>query len=176
MQWYVYLITISATVVLGCVVLELLGRPIRALLALRRKVFEQMLVLGNLSLPKPREAAVSSRDIHEYDEAMRNVREAQRVFNELGSELLAFSENEAAACKAVAVLGLNLVAAGSGLVRLSVAYSRRDTDRVGLCNQIEKALRLTDAAPGASRQCPRLRHEIKYQTKSIYLRDISLST
>ena len=176
MQWYVYLTTISATAVLAWVVLELLGRPILALLDLRRKVFEQMLVLRNISLPKPRETAVSSRDIHEYDQATRNVREAQRIFSELGSELLAFSENETAASKAVAVLGLNLVAAGSGLVRLSVAYSRRDTDRAGLCNQIEKALRLTDAAPGASRQCRRLRHEIKYQTKSIYLHDMSLST
>jgi hypothetical protein len=176
MQWYVHLITISATAVLAWVVLELLGRPIRALFDLRRKVFEQMLALGNISLPKPRETAVSSRDIHEYDQAMRNVREAQRVFSELGSELLAFSENEAAACKAVAVLGLNLIAAGSGLVRLSVAYSRRDPDRAGLCNQIEKALRLTDAAPRASRQYPRHQHRIEYQIKSNYPRGISLST
>ena len=63
MLWYVDLMTISATAVLGWVALELLGRPIRALLDLRRSVLEQMLVVGNISLPNPRETAVSSREI-----------------------------------------------------------------------------------------------------------------
>ena len=149
-----YLITISATAVLGWFAFELLGRRIRAFLELRRKILEQMRVLGNISLPKPREMAVSSREIHEYDQAVRNVREAQRIFRNLGFRLLAFSENEPATRNAVGLLGLNLVAAGSGLIKLSEAYSRPDTDRAGLRNQIEKALRVTDAAPAAS--SPRL--------------------
>jgi hypothetical protein len=66
--------------------------------------------------------------------------------------------------------------AGLPRVKLSEAYSRPHTDRAGLCNQIEKALRLTDAVPAAFRQRPRRDNEIKYQTKFIYLRDISLST
>jgi hypothetical protein len=146
MQWYVYLTTISATVVLGWLAFELLGRPIRAFFDLRRKVLEQMLVLGNIALPKPRETAVSSREIHEYNQAVRNAREAQRIFRDLGSQLLAFGENEPAARDALAAIGLNLVAAGGGLIGLSVAYSRTDTNRAGLRNQIEKALRLTNAA------------------------------
>jgi hypothetical protein len=154
MQWYVYLTTVLAAAVLGWFLLELLGRPIQTLLGLRRKTFEQMLIFENIALPKPRETAVSSRDIHEYDQAMRNVREAQRIFSALGSQLLAFSENEPAACKTVAVLGMDLAAAGSGLVRLSMAYSRRDADRAGLCNQIEQSLRLTDAAPRRSPSRP----------------------
>jgi hypothetical protein len=176
MQWYVFLITISATAVLGWVALELLGRPIRAFFELRRKVLEQLHVLGNISLPKPRETAVSSREIHEYDQAVRNVRDARRIFRDLGSQLLAFGENEPATRNAVGLLGLNLVAAGSGLIKLSEAYSRPDTDRASLRNQIEKALRVTDAAPAASRQRPRRDNEIEYQTKFIYLRDISSST
>jgi hypothetical protein len=176
MESYVYLTTILATVFLCWVLLELLGRPIRALFELRRKVREQLLVRGNIPLPKPRETAVSSREIHEYDQAMRNAREAQRVFSELGSRLLSFSENEPGACKAVAAFGLNPLVAGSGLVRLSAAYSRRDTDRRVLCNQIEKALRLTDAAPIARRQLSNRRREIQYQTRSAYGRDMSLSS
>jgi hypothetical protein len=67
---------------------------------------------------------------------------------------------------------VNLVAAGSGLIKLSEAYSRPDTDRAGLRNQIKKALRATDVAPAAFRQ----RHNaIEYQTKFLYLRDIGLS-
>lgn len=176
MESYVYLTTILATVFLSWVLLELLGRPIRALFELRRKVLEQLLVRGNIPLPKPRETAVSSREIHEYDQAMRNAREAQRVFSELGSRLLSFSENEPGACKAVAAFGLNPLVAGSGLVRLSAAYSRPDTDRRVLCNQIEKALRLTDAAPIARRQLSDRRREIQYQTRSAYGRDMSLSS
>jgi hypothetical protein len=176
MQWYVYLITISATAVLGWFAFELLGRPIRAFFELRRKIVKQMLVLGNISLPKPRETAVSSREIREYNQAARNVREAQRIIRNLGFRLLAFGENEPATRNALGLLGLNLVTAGSGLIKLSEAYSRPDIDRAGLRSQIEKALRVTEATPATSSQRPRGDNAIEYQTKLIYFRDISLST
>ena len=148
MQWYVYLLMISAAAVLAWAALETLGRPIRALLDLRRSVLEQMLVFENLSMPNPRETAVSSRQIHEYDQAVRNVKQAQYIFQELGSQLLAFGENEPVAAVAVASMGLHPVAAGNALVRLSAGYSRRDSDRAGLRSQVESALRLTWALPG----------------------------
>jgi hypothetical protein len=177
MQWYVFLISITATAVLGWVGLEMLGRPIRAFFDLRRKVLGQMLVLGNISLPKPRETAVSSREISEYNRAVRNVRAAQRIFRDLGSQLLAFGETEPAARNVVTAMGFNLVAAGSGLIRLSAAYSRPGADPAGLHKLIEKALRVTNAAAAAaSSQHPRRDNAIEYQTKFIYLRDISLST
>lgn len=152
MQWYVYLVTIAAAAVLGWLAFELLGRPIQALLELRRKVLVRMLVLGDISLPKPREQAVSTREIKEYDQAVRNVREAQRIFRDLGSQLLAFGENESAACNVLTAIGLNPVAAGHRLIELSVGLSRPDIDRAGIRHQIEKALRLTDAAPAAARK------------------------
>jgi hypothetical protein len=151
MQWYVDLTTILATAVLGWFAFELLGRPIRTFVNLRRKVSEQIILLGNISLPKPRELAISSREISEYDQAVRNVREAQRTFRDLGSQLLAFGENEPAACNALAAMGANSVAAGRDLMELSAAYSQPTIDRAKLCNQIETALRLTDAAPAMSR-------------------------
>ena len=176
MQWYVDLTTIAATAALGLFGYELLGRPIRAFFALRRKILTQMLVFKNIPLPKPRETAVSSREIREYNQAVRNVREAQRIFRNLGFRLLAFSENEPATRNALGLLGFSLVAAGSGLIKLSEAYPRPDTERGRLRNQIEKALRVTDAAPAASSQRPRRDNLIEYQAKFIYLRDISLST
>jgi hypothetical protein len=63
-----------------------------------------MRVLGNISLPKPRETAVSSREIREYDQAVRNVRQAQRIFRDLGSRMLAFGENEPAARNVVGAM------------------------------------------------------------------------
>jgi hypothetical protein len=176
MQWYVYLTTILAAAVLGWVALDLLGRPIRTLFDLRREVLEQLFVLGNISLPKPRETAISSREIREYDHAVRNAREAQRTFRDLGSRLLAFAENEPAIRNTLAAIGLNLVAAGNGLIALSVAYSRHNTNRAGFRNQIEKALCVTNVAAAASRQRPRRNNEIEFQTKFIYIRDITLST
>jgi hypothetical protein len=176
MQWYVFLITITATAVLGWVGLEVLGRPIRAFLDLRRKVLDQMRVLGNISLPKPRETAVSSREIREYDQAVRNVRQAQRIFRDLGSRMLAFGENEPAARNVVGAMGFNLVEAGRGLIWLSAAYSLPGTDRAGLRTLIERALRLAEAVPAASRQGRLGDNAIEYQTNFINLRDSSLST
>jgi hypothetical protein len=176
MQWYVFLITITATAVLGWVGLEVLGRPIRAFLDLRRKVLDQMRVLGNISLPKPRETAVSSREIREYDQAVRNVRQAQRIFRDLGSRMLAFGENEPAARNVVGAMGFNLVEAGRGLIWLSAAYSLPGTDRAGLRTLVERALRLAEAVPPASRQGRLGDNAIEYQTNFINLRDTSLST
>ena len=176
MQWYVYLITLSASAVLGWFASELLGRPIRAFFELRRKILEQMRVLGNISLPKPREMAVSSRQILEYEQAMRNVREAQRIFRNLGFRLLAFVENEPAARNALGLLGFNLIAAGSELIKLSEVYPRPDTDRAGFQNQIRRALGVTYASLAASRQRPQREKQIKYWTKSIYARYTGLSS
>ncbi len=176
MQWYVYLTTIAATAVLGWFVFELLGRPIRAFFELRRKILEQVLVLGNMALPKPREMAVSSLEIREYGHAVRNVREAQRVFSNLGFRLLAFGENEPATRHALGLLGFNLVVAGSELIKLSEAYPRPDTDRAGLQNQIKRALGVTDAALAPTRRHPQRENQIKYWTKSIYARYTGLSS
>ena len=155
MQWYVYLITISATVFLGWTAIELLGRPLRAWLSLRRSILEQILALEGILLPKPRETAVSSREIREYDQAIRKVKEAQRIFSNLGSQLLAFGENESVICAAMGFFGFKIAAAGSGLISLSEAYSQADSDRAGLINEIKKALRLIGPAPTSSRRTQR---------------------
>jgi hypothetical protein len=110
-----------------------------------------MLLLETITLPKPRELAVSSREINEYDQAVRNVREAQRALRNLGSKLLAFVENEPAAYNALAATGLNVAEAGNRLIELSVSYSQSHIDRADLRRQIKKALRSTDAATASYR-------------------------
>jgi hypothetical protein len=175
MQWYVCLVSISALAVLGWLVFELLGRPVRTFCELRRKILVQMRVLGNLPLPKPREMAVSSRQIREYDQAVRNVRQARRVFRDLGFRLLAFAENEPATHNALGLLGFNVVVAGGKLIKLAEAYPRPDTDRTKLQNQIKRALGVTDAVATAPRQRPQRETEIEFWNKSIYARDIALS-
>jgi len=175
MQSYVYLITISATVVIGWIALELLGRPIRALFDLRGKILKQLVMHGNIPLPKPRESAVSSREIREYDRAVKRVRAVQHIFHDLGSQLLAFAENEPAVSTAIGFFGLNAVAAGRALISLSESYSRPRIDRVSLQHRIERALRASCEATTPVRQ-PRRDTIIKFQTEPMYLRDIGLFT
>lgn len=73
---------------------RLLGRLIQSLFRFRRKALERILFFEQISLPSPKELAIGSHAIHEYDQAVRNVREAQRTFRDLGNQLLALSERE----------------------------------------------------------------------------------
>jgi hypothetical protein len=130
MQWYVYLITISAVLFLGRVTLELIGGPIQTILRLRHAALERMHIFQNMQLPGPRELAVSSLEIRRHDQASRNVRQAQRTFAELGAQLLAFSESEPAVRTLMALGGLDAVRAGHGLIHLAkiYAFAKIDSD------------------------------------------------
>jgi hypothetical protein len=172
MQWYVYLILISATAFLVQVAVELVNRPIRTIFRLRRAALERMLAVGNIALPKPRELAISSRQIFEYDEAVENVREAQRTFRGLGARLLALGESEPAIRTVMALFGLNIVAAGQKLIGLSRVYAAAKTDNDKLRHDIEKAVGEISAALAASRRLSR-NDMIKFQLEPMYLRSVA---
>jgi hypothetical protein len=141
MQWYVNLVTIAAAGVLGWIVLEFLAKPIRAFFALRDQVRAQLLLLANAAPPKPRETISTSLEIQQYDAALKAGREAQRILRDLGSQMLAFSESEIAACNGIATFGFDAVAAGRGLIALSHTYYHNMTDRADFSSKIEEALR-----------------------------------
>src|ERR1700761_7117093 len=132
MQWYVVLVSASAVAVIGWLGFDMLGQPLRAFIELRRSVLEQMRVLENISLPTPRELAVTSRQIAEYDAAVKTLRASQRALGELGSQLLAFGESEPVACGVIAAFGVNSVAAGGLLIAFSMAAPGPDVDRNSL--------------------------------------------
>ena len=139
MQWYVYLLTVAATGAFGWFALEFLGRPIRKFFDMRRLVRQQMLFLANVPAPQPRETCVTSKQIQRYDIDLKNVREVQRVFRDLGSQMLAFGENETAACIAIKSFGFDPFIAGHNL--LSNTLDRCGTDRAAFCKKVEQALR-----------------------------------
>ena len=153
MQWYVYLITIPVVFFSGRVTADLIGRPIRTILCLRRHALERMLAFRSMQLPQPRELAVSSRQIREHDQAARNVRQAQRTFAELGAQLLAFSESEPTIRTVIAMCGLDTVLAGYELINLSEIYAAAKTDSSELRRAIDEAHQATMTALAAS---PRL--------------------
>ncbi len=141
MEWYVNLVTIAGAGALGWIVLEFLGKPIGAFFDLRDQVRAQLLLLANVAPPKPRETISTSPQIHQYGVALKAGREAHRILRDLGSQMLAFSENEIAACNGVAPFGFDPVAAGSDLIALSNTYDRYWAGRADFGNKIEKALR-----------------------------------
>jgi hypothetical protein len=151
MQWYVNLVTIAAAGVLGWIALEFLAKPIRVFFALRDRVRAQLLLLANVAPPKPRETISSSLEIQQYDVAVKTGREAQRILRDLGSQMLAFSESEIAACNAIATFGFDAVAAGRGLIALSNTCYRNRTDRADFSSKIEEALRFK-ARDGSARR------------------------
>ena len=58
-------------------------------------------------LLQSREKTISTfLEIQQYDMALKAGREAQRILRDLGSQMLAFSENEIAACNGIATFGL----------------------------------------------------------------------
>jgi hypothetical protein len=173
MQWYVYLITTSAVVVFSWYSLILLGRPVRELLYRRREVLKQLVALENVSAPKPREMAVTSREIREYEETMRKLREAQRILHDLGSQLLAFCESESIICAAIRLFGLDLLAAGHGLNQLAEAYSQPGRERSSLRHRVENALRVP--TPTGYRRHGRSNHLLNYQSRFLQLGDIGLT-
>ena len=174
MQSYVHLIAISAAVVFSWSSVVLFGQPIRALNNLRQEALDQILALGNVSTPIPRETAVSSRQIREYDEAMRKLREAQRIFYDLGSQLLAFSESEPLICTAIRLFGLDIVAAGNGLNNLAEHYLRPATERASLRHEVESALRVITLK--RYRQHPQKQRLLEYQHRFLHLRDAGFTT
>jgi hypothetical protein len=152
MQWYVYLITISAVFFLGRVTVELIGRPIRTILRLRQVGLERMLAFRNMQLPGPRELAVSSLEIRKHDQASQNVRQAGRTFAALGVRLLAFGESEPTVCILLALCGLDVLLAGHELINLAGAYAAAKIDSDEHRRAIEQADQATMTALAGSRR------------------------
>src|SRR6266446_7008455 len=141
MQWYINLVTIAGAGALGWIVLEFLGKPVRVFFDLRDEVRARLLLLANVDTPKPRETISTSLEIQQYDVALKAGREAQRILRDLGSQMLAFSETEIAACNGISMFGFDAVATGRGLIALSNTYYRNRTDRADFSSKVEKALR-----------------------------------
>lgn len=155
MQWYVYLVTISATAFLIQVAIELVKRPVLTILRLRRTAIGQMLAFSKASLPKPREMAITSLEIREYDQAVKRAKDAQRIFRDLGVRLLLLSETEAAIRALMRLLGLDIERAGRELIHLSRIYATATTDSEELRREIAKSVLCTCAALAAYRDRPR---------------------
>src|SRR5579864_223955 len=152
MQWYVYLIMIPAAFFLGQIAVELFGQPVQAILQLRQQVLERLLAFRDITLPKPRETAVSSQQIREHDWAVRNVRQAQLTFHDLGAQLVALSETERSICALMIFCGLDVALAGHELINLSQAYAAAKCDSEEARRAIEDAHRAASCALTVSRR------------------------
>jgi hypothetical protein len=175
MQWYLSLITIAATVFLSKVAVELIGRPIRAVFRLRRDALAPLLYCRNIAPPRPREFAITSREIRGYDQAVRNLRNAERIFADLGARFLALGESEPTVRTMMGLFGLDIVAAGHELINLSQVYATATTDGDDFRRTIDDAIRAIHAALAVSRSHShdaliKIRLEPMYPRAAIYPR------
>jgi hypothetical protein len=146
MQWYIYLITIAATTFLARLAAGLLSGPIRTAFYLRRESLAWIASFRNMSLPRPRELAITSQEIRDYDRAIQNLRNAQYIFADLGARFLAFGESEPTIGNLMMMFGLDMNRAGEELISLSQAYAATRTDTSEGRHEIEEALRSANIA------------------------------
>jgi hypothetical protein len=142
MQWYVIFISVATAGAFVWFALELLGRPVRKFVDLRRTVHDQMLALADVPTPQARETCVTSEQIRQYDRDLKKAREAQGVLRDLASQMLAFAESERAACIAIRPFGFDPALAGGGLIKLANALDRHGPERARSHRAVETALRL----------------------------------
>lgn len=170
MHWYVYPLAAFASIFLGHFLVALVGQPIRTVLRLRRMAVKRMLLFRNAALPKARELATTSQAIHEYDLAVRNLREATVTFHRLGTRLLAIGESEPAVRILMSLLGFNVVRAGRALVALSRTCAMAGIDSDENRRTIGRALHATRMALGTFR--PRSHDELlNIRLEPMYLRE-----
>jgi hypothetical protein len=169
MQWYVYLVTISAVAFLTQVAFELAKRPVLTILRLRRTALGRMLAFSKTSLPKPREMAITSLEIRAYDQAVRNAKNAHRTFRDLGVRLLLLSETEAAIRTVMRLFGLDIERAGRDLIHLSELYATAATDSEELRREIAKSVLSTCAALAAYRDRSGDNNLVKLQVEPMNL-------
>jgi hypothetical protein len=172
MQWYVYLIMIPAVFFLGQITVELFGQPLQAILQLRQQVLERLLAFRDITLPKPRETAVSSQQIREHDWAARNVRQAQLTFSDLGARLVALSEAERTICALMNFFGLNIALAGHELINLSQAYAVAKYASEAAHQAIEDAHHAASCALTVSRRRSGGDRLTKIRLEPMYLHDM----
>jgi hypothetical protein len=158
MHWYIYPSAAFAIVFLGHFLVEQVGQPIRSVLRLRRMALERIALFRNVALPKPRELAITSQAILEYDLAVRNLRGALVAFHDLGTRLLATGESEPAVRILMSLFGFNIVRAGRALIALSRACAMAGIDSGENRHAIGWALHATRIALGSFR--PRSRDEL----------------
>lgn len=170
MHWYVYPLAAFASIFLGHFLVAQVGQPIRTVLRLRRIAVKRTALFRNAALPKARELATTSQAIHEYDLAVRNLREATVTFHRLGTRLLAIGESEPAVRILMSLLGFNVVQAGRALVALSRICAMAGIDSDESRRTISRALHATRIALGTSR--PRLHDELlNIRLEPMYLRE-----
>lgn len=170
MHWYVYPLAALAGVLLGHFLVDQVGQPIRSVLRLRRIAVKRMVLFRSAALPKARELATTSQAIHEYDLAVRNLREALVTFHHLGTRLLAIGEGEPAVRILMSLLGFNVVRAGRALVALSRICAMAGIDSDENRRTIGRALHATQIALGTLR--PRSHDELfNIRLEPMYLRE-----
>ena len=146
MQWYIYLISAAAALFLWKIVADLISGPIHTVFALRRKALARITRLRQTSLPRPRELAITSQEIRQYDHAVQSLRGAEQAFADLGTRFLALGENHPAVRSLLVVCGLDMISVGQELLNLSTTYASIKIESGEARHRINQAFQAVDIA------------------------------
>ncbi len=128
--------------VIGYILASFVGGPVRRLFDLSTEVRRQMHYRGNVTVPK-REPLLSTDDgIVEFQQKQERLEQAQKVFRDLGAQLIAFGETERLACFVLRMFRIDPERAGRGLIGLSNELPTYSVARAAFRRQMEEALRI----------------------------------
>jgi hypothetical protein len=123
---------------LGWLVFQLIGRPIRDFLDLRREIRRRMLQFGNVPVFRP----APGKENLDVSDLIPGAKEARDIFRDLGSQMRSFGETEHGATWILERLGFDPVKAGKSLFGLSNTIAKHGPDRSVHRKDINAALRI----------------------------------
>jgi hypothetical protein len=128
--------------VIGYILASFVGSPVRRLFDLSNEVRRQMHYRANVTVPK-REPLLGADDgVVEFQQKQERLEEAQKVFRDLGAQLIPFGETERLACFVLRMFRIDPELAGRGLIGLSNELPTYSVARGAFRRQIEEALRI----------------------------------
>lgn len=128
---------------IGWVALEFIGRPIRSFFDLRREIHRQLLFLANVPAVKPVDDYIRA-GMSEHQKALAAIRNVEKTFRDLGTQMLAFGESEWPAGRLIGLVGFDARAAGRALIGLSNNVNGYGAERADFRAGVFKALRLKE--------------------------------
>jgi hypothetical protein len=138
----------AAGTVVGWIILEFVGRPIRRFFDLKAEVVRQSVVFGNVSAKwKQRtETSLPVRAIEDEEltpAQESRLQEAIDTFRDLGAQMRAFADSETLAIKALLVIGYNPLEAAKLLIGFSNNISTYGQTRANTERALRAALKLS---------------------------------
>jgi hypothetical protein len=128
---------------IGWFALEFVGRPIRSFFDLRRETRRQMFFLANVPPVKFVDDHIRAAE-PEHQRSIAAIRNVEKTFRDLGTQLIAFGESEWPASRLIKLAGFDAIAAGRALIGFSNNANAYGAEKADFRMRVGEALRFKD--------------------------------